>query len=188
MTARVACLERGRVRGDSGGGHEPVTKVWLRCHKAAASDARLAVNVAGQLARIVDVPVGAHRSPATERGRTADGSFGGATGGRNQRDQFGLGGQCPSGRRRRSAWRRHPRVVALPAGRPARKAYYRVAFPKAERKDWDFMRRRHGGRRTCVRGLVKVAADFRLRAAAVNPSRLADLRVTHRAGGCAIAG
>ena len=37
------------------------------------------------------------------------------------------------------------------------------------------MRRRHGGRRARVRGLVKVAADFALLAAAVNLARLGVL-------------
>ena len=44
------------------------------------------------------------------------------------------------------------------------------------------MRRRHGGRRARVRGLVKVAADFALLAAAVNLARLGVLGVAHRNG------
>jgi hypothetical protein len=44
------------------------------------------------------------------------------------------------------------------------------------------MRRRHGGRRTRVRGLAKVAADFALLAAAVNLARLGVLRVACRNG------
>jgi IS5 family transposase len=44
------------------------------------------------------------------------------------------------------------------------------------------MRRRHGGRRARVRGLVKVAADFALLAAAVNLARLGVLGVACRNG------
>ena len=44
------------------------------------------------------------------------------------------------------------------------------------------MRRRHGGRRARVRGLVKVAADFALLAAAVNLARLGVLGVARRNG------
>jgi hypothetical protein len=39
-------------------------------------------------------------------------------------------------------------------------------------------RRRHGGRRTRVRGRAKIAADFALLAAAVNLARLARLGLT----------
>jgi IS5 family transposase len=50
------------------------------------------------------------------------------------------------------------------------------------------MRRRHGGRRARVRGLVKVAADFALLAAAVNLARLGKLGVTCRNGAWAAGG
>ena len=60
-------------------------------------------------------------------------------------------------------------------------ADYRATRPKVERKIAHLMRRRHGGRRARVRGLVKVAADFKLLAAAVNLARLGTLgtRSTH---------
>jgi IS5 family transposase len=45
------------------------------------------------------------------------------------------------------------------------------------------MRRRHGGRRARVRGLVKVTADFSLLAAAVNLARLAVLGLAHTTNG-----
>ena len=50
------------------------------------------------------------------------------------------------------------------------------------------MRRRHGGRRARVRGLVKVAADFALLAAAVNLARLGVLRAAYRNGAWAAGG
>jgi len=65
---------------------------------------------------------------------------------------------------------------------PAWKADYRATRPKVERKIGHLMRRRHGGRRARVRGLVKVAADFALLAAAVNLARLGVLRVAYRNG------
>lgn len=61
-------------------------------------------------------------------------------------------------------------------------ADYRATRPKVERKIGHLMRRRHGGRRARVRGLVKVGADFALLAAAVNLARLAVLAVTHTPG------
>jgi Transposase DDE domain/Transposase domain (DUF772) len=65
---------------------------------------------------------------------------------------------------------------------PAWKADYRATRPKVERKIAHLMRRRHGGRRARVRGLVKVAADFALLAAAVNLARLAVLGAARRNG------
>ena len=65
---------------------------------------------------------------------------------------------------------------------PAWKADYRATRPKVERKIGHLMRRRHGGRRARVRGLVKVAADFALLAAAVNLARLGVLGVACRNG------
>ncbi len=56
-------------------------------------------------------------------------------------------------------------------------ANYRATRPKVERKLGHLMRRKHGGRRARVRGLVKVDADFRLLAAAVNLARLAKLGI-----------
>jgi hypothetical protein len=55
------------------------------------------------------------------------------------------------------------------------KQKYRSTRPKVERKIAHLMRHRHGGRRARVRGCVRVAADFKLLAAAVNLSRLAVL-------------
>ncbi len=71
---------------------------------------------------------------------------------------------------------------------PAWKADYRATRPKVERKIGHLMRRRHGGRRARVRGLVKVAADFALLAAAVNLARLGVLGVAHRNGAWAAGG
>ena len=56
---------------------------------------------------------------------------------------------------------------------PARVEDYRATRPKVERKLGHLMARRHGGRRARVRGLTKVDADFRLRAAAINIARIA---------------
>ena len=67
------------------------------------------------------------------------------------------------------------------------KADYRATRPKVERKISHLMRRRHGGRRARVRGLLKVAADFALLAAAVNLARLGVLGVACRNGAWAAA-
>jgi hypothetical protein len=66
-------------------------------------------------------------------------------------------------------------------------ADYRATRPKVERKLGHLMRRRHGGRRTRVRGTDRVDADFRLLAGAVNLARLATLRVRGTATGWAMA-
>jgi IS5 family transposase len=71
---------------------------------------------------------------------------------------------------------------------PAWKADYRATRPKVERKIAHLMRRRHGGRRARVRGLLKVAADFALLAAAVNLARLAVLGIACPNGTWAAAG
>jgi hypothetical protein len=76
----------------------------------------------------------------------------------------------------------------LTAGRarqidPVWKADYRATRPKVERKIGHLMRRRHGGRRARVRGLLKVAADFSLLAAAVNLARLGMLGIAHTTTG-----
>ncbi len=60
---------------------------------------------------------------------------------------------------------------------PKWKARYRATRPKVERKFGHMMRRRHGGRRARVRGCARVAADFKLLAAAANLNRLAKLRI-----------
>jgi hypothetical protein len=54
---------------------------------------------------------------------------------------------------------------------------YRATRPKVERKLAHLMRRRHGGRRARMRGLIRVAWDFALLAAAANLHRLAQLMV-----------
>ena len=74
----------------------------------------------------------------------------------------------------------HPHEAKLAAARarqrdPAWRADYRATRPKVERKLAHLLRRRHGGRRARVRGLVRVTQDFRLLAAAVNLARLATL-------------
>ncbi len=70
---------------------------------------------------------------------------------------------------------------------PAWRADYRAHRPTVERKLAHLLRRRHGGRRARVRGLVRVAQDWRLLAAAVNLARLAVLGPGSRPGGWAVA-
>ena len=70
---------------------------------------------------------------------------------------------------------------------PAWVADYRGTRPKVERKLGHLMRRRHGGRRARVRGTARVAADFRLLAAAVNLARMAVLDLRGSAAGWAVA-
>jgi hypothetical protein len=74
----------------------------------------------------------------------------------------------------------HPLEAELAAARarqrdPAWLADYRATRPKVERKLAHLLRRRHGGRRARVRGLVRVGQDFKLLAAAVNLARFASL-------------
>jgi hypothetical protein len=74
----------------------------------------------------------------------------------------------------------HPHEAELAAARarqrdPVWLADYRATRPKVERKLAHLLRRRHGGRRARVRGLVRVAQDFKLLAAAVNLARFASL-------------
>jgi|SRR5579859_834740 len=66
---------------------------------------------------------------------------------------------------------------------PAWQADYRATRPKVERKIAHLMRRRHGGRRARMRGRARIAADFKLLAAAVNLARLATLGLTHTSTG-----
>ena len=82
----------------------------------------------------------------------------------------------------------HPHEAALAAARtrqraPAWLADYRATRPKVERKLAHLLRRRHGGRRARVRGLVRVAQDFKLLAAAVNLARFAALGLHSTASG-----
>lgn len=97
-----------------------------------------------------------------------------------------LAGQCTSAKEGRTITI-GPHEARLAAERisqadPAWKADYRAARPKVERKTGHLMRRRHGGRRARVRGLVKVAAGFALLAAAVNLARLGLLGAAYRNG------
>jgi len=73
-----------------------------------------------------------------------------------------------------------PQEATLAAARarqrdPAWQADYRATRPKVERKLAHLLRRRHGGRRARVRGLVRVAQDWKLLAAATNLARFAAL-------------
>jgi hypothetical protein len=82
----------------------------------------------------------------------------------------------------------HPHEAELAAARarqrdPSWLADYRATRPKVERKLAHLLRRRHGGRRARVRGLVRVAQDFKLLAAAVNLARLATLGLRHTSTG-----
>jgi hypothetical protein len=72
----------------------------------------------------------------------------------------------------------HENVLARARARqtdPDWQADYRATRPKVERKLGHLMRRRHGGRRARVRGQLRLDADFRLLAAAINLARLAVL-------------
>jgi IS5 family transposase len=62
-------------------------------------------------------------------------------------------------------------------------ADYRAHRPKVERKLAHLLRRRHGGRRARVRGLVRVTQDFKLLAAAVNLARFATLGLRSTSSG-----
>ncbi len=90
-----------------------------------------------------------------------------------------LGGQCTSAAAGRTititAYEAELAAARARQADPVRAADYRATRPKVERKLAHLVRRRHGGRRVRVRGLVKVAADFNLLAAAVNLARLGVL-------------
>jgi Transposase DDE domain len=82
----------------------------------------------------------------------------------------------------------HPQEAELAAARarqrdPAWLADYRATRPKVERKLAHLLRRRHGGRRARVRGLGRVAQDFKLLTAAVNLARLATLGLRSTSSG-----
>jgi hypothetical protein len=82
----------------------------------------------------------------------------------------------------------HPQEAELAAARarqrdPAWLADYRATRPKVERKLAHLLRRRHGGRRARMRGLVRVTQDFKLLAAAVNLARVATLGLRHTSTG-----
>jgi len=59
---------------------------------------------------------------------------------------------------------------------------YRATRPKVERKIGHLMRRKHGGRRSRMRGRVRIRQDFMLLAAAVNLQRLAVLDAINTSG------
>jgi hypothetical protein len=82
----------------------------------------------------------------------------------------------------------HPQEATLAAARtrqrdPVWLADYRATRPKVERKLAHLLRRRHGGRRARVRGLVRVAQDWKLLAGAVNLARFATLGLRWTATG-----
>jgi hypothetical protein len=82
----------------------------------------------------------------------------------------------------------HPREAELAAARgrqrdPAWRTDYRATRPKVERKLAHLLRRRHGGRRARVRGLLRVAQDWKLLAGAVNLARFAILGLRSTASG-----
>jgi hypothetical protein len=82
----------------------------------------------------------------------------------------------------------HSHEATLAAARsrqrdPAWLADYRATRPKVERKLAHLLRRRHGGRRARVRGLVRVTQDFKLLAAAVNLARFATLGLCSASSG-----
>jgi hypothetical protein len=86
----------------------------------------------------------------------------------------------------------HPHEARLQAARhrqrePGWRTDHRAHRPTVERKLAHLLRRRHGGRRARVRGLVRVAQDWRLLAAAVNLARFAALGIRSRPGGWAAA-
>jgi transposase len=86
--------------------------------------------------------------------------------------------QAKSGRRIKL----HPKHETLDRHRKrqrdeAWRTHYRKVRPRVERKIAHMMRRKHGGRRACVRGQLRVRQDFALLAASVNLARLATLGI-----------
>jgi hypothetical protein len=81
----------------------------------------------------------------------------------------------------------NPREAELTAARarqrdPAWRADYRRPGPRWSASS-PLLRRRHGGRRARVRGLVRVAQDWKLLAAATNLARFASLGLGWTASG-----
>lgn len=77
----------------------------------------------------------------------------------------------------------HPKHDTLARARktqhdPSWKQRYRATRPKVERKIAHLMRRRHGARRTRLRGCVRIGHDFAMLAAAINLCRFAVLRAS----------
>lgn len=98
-----------------------------------------------------------------------------------------LSDRCTNNKEGRTI-RIHPKEATLQRSRhrqrePAWKANYRATRPKVERKLAHLMFRRHGGRRSRVRGTQRVRQDFALLGAAHNLKRLASLGVRHVATG-----
>lgn len=69
---------------------------------------------------------------------------------------------------------------------PGWKARYRATRPKVERKQAHMMRRRHGGRRARMRGVARIAQDFKLLGGACNLARMAVLGVASTPSGWAV--
>ena len=92
-----------------------------------------------------------------------------------------LAAQCtPSQSGRKITVSRHERLLARARAAhtdPDRRADYRATRPKIERKLAHLMRHRHGGRQARMRGRTKIAADFKLLAAAANLARLSVLAI-----------
>lgn len=92
--------------------------------------------------------------------------------------QCPLRAQCTDSREGRTI-RIHPHESLLARARqqqrsdPAWQERYRATRPKVERKLAHLMRRKHGGRRARLRGVIRIAWDFALLAAAANLQRLA---------------
>jgi hypothetical protein len=89
--------------------------------------------------------------------------------------------KCTTSKEGRSI-RLHPKHEVLDRARkrqrdPAWRTRYRATRPKVERKIAHLMRRKHGGRRARMRGMLRVGHDFALLAAAINLARLAVLGV-----------
>jgi hypothetical protein len=99
--------------------------------------------------------------------------------------------QCTSSKSGRqitiSRWETHLTTARTRQTDPDWRADYRANRPKVERKIAHLMRRRHGGRRARTRGLLRIAADFTLLAAATNLARLATLGLTHDPRGWTLA-
>ncbi len=103
-----------------------------------------------------------------------------------------LRGQCTKAKEGRSIVV-GPNEAVLSRARARQKhsdwiADYRATRPKVERKIAHLMRRKHGGRRARTRGRVRVAADFKLLAAAVNLARLGTLGARSARTGWSVAG
>ena len=92
-----------------------------------------------------------------------------------------LAAQCTTSKSgRKITVSRHERLLARARAahtEPDRRADYRATRPKIERKLAHLMRHRHGGRQARMRGRTKIAADFKLLAAAANLARLSVLAI-----------